>query len=315
MATNIMCCTPMPGYLRDSLAAEFDCHDYHFPSGALTIPTAALATIRGMAMTGEAQISAALLDQLPALEIITVFGAGYDGVPMEHCQARGIRVAHTPGLMTDDAADLVTALVLMTGRNLLRADAFARSGDWAKGSFPLSGTITGKRAGIFGLGRIGIAIAHRLVALGMQISYCARSPRPDLPWRFFPDLEELARDSDFLVMSCPGGAATRGIVGPRILQALGPEGILINAARGSVVDEAALIAALKGGTIRAAGLDVFACEPSIPPDLAALGNTVLLPHIASATRETREAMAALCRANLHNWFAGAAPVVLVPNAG
>lgn len=312
MVTKILCCTPMPGYLHDTLTAEFDCHDYHFPSTALTIPEVVQATIRGMAMTGEAQISAALLDQLPALEIISVFGAGYDGVPMQHCRERGIRVAHTPGLMTDDAADLVTALVLMTGRNLLRADTFARSGDWTRRSFPLSSTITGKCAGIFGLGRIGMASAHRLSALGMQICYSARSPRPDVPWRFVPDLENLSRESDFLVMSCPGGAATRGIVDQRILEALGPEGILINAARGSVIDETALIAALNDGTIRAAGLDVFSSEPSIPPELAALDNTVLLPHIGSATRETRAAMAAMCRANLHNWFSGAVPVVLVP---
>jgi len=312
MTIEIITCTPMPDQLHAALAESFACIDYDWQSGEMTAPETRLAAVRGVALTGEGQVPETLIDRLPALEIISVFGAGYDGVPVSHCRARGIKVAHTPGLMSDDAADLATALVLMTGRNLVQADAFLRRGDWMQRSFPLSATITGKRAGIFGLGRIGTAIAHRLVALGMQIAYADRAPRSDLPWRHYADLEELAAASDFLVLCCPGGPETHNIVGPRVLRALGPEGILINTSRGSVVDEAALIAALRAGTIRAAGLDVFADEPEVPPELVALDNTVLTPHIGSATRETRMAMAALCRSNLLNWFSGGGPVQLAP---
>jgi lactate dehydrogenase-like 2-hydroxyacid dehydrogenase len=253
-----------------------------------------------------------LLDELPNLGIISVFGVGYDGVPVDYCRQRGIMVAHTPDVLTDDVADVATALVLMTARGFVAADRFVRSGQWLAGAPPLTTCLGGKKAGVLGLGRIGRAIARRLEAMGMSIAYTTRRPQPDVPWRHVPDLRALAAEVDFLIVACPGGPATSKLVDANVLAALGPKGTLVNIARGSIVDEPALVAALQAGTIRGAGLDVFAAEPNVPAALLALDNVVLLPHVGSATRETRQAMADLCRANLDAWFAGKPVPVPIP---
>jgi lactate dehydrogenase-like 2-hydroxyacid dehydrogenase len=256
-------------------------------------------------MVGGSVAPVALLEKLPKLEIISVCGVGYDGVPVNWCRVHGIRVTNTPDVLTEDVADTASALVLMTSRNLIVANRFLYAGSWLNGQFPLAHAVRGKLAGIVGLGRIGKAIAHRLEAHGMRVAYHGRS-RQDVAWPYFDSLIEMARAADFLIVACPGGAETKHLVNADVLTALGSKGTLINIARGSVVDEGALISALQNGTIRSAGLDVFENEPQVPQALMDCANAVLLPHLGSGTHETRRAMAALVVANLAAHFDGKA---------
>ena len=309
---EIVTCLPIPDDLRDALGVDYKWHGYDFAAGELTNPGADLSKVRGIAMTGEGALRTQFLDTLPRLELVSVFGVGYDGVPIDYCRRRGVLVTNTPAVMTDDAADVATALVLMTGRSLLLADRFLRSGKWLEGASPLTRTIKGKRAGIIGLGRIGRAIAHRLAALGMRISYVEQAPNPAVDYRHVDSVPALAAESDFLIVACPGGPATRNLVDAEVLKALGPDGILINGARGSIVDEAALIDALSSGRVRGAGLDVYADEPHVPKQLVEMENVVLLPHIGSATQETRAVMTELCKGNLDKWFVSGDKPTLIP---
>jgi lactate dehydrogenase-like 2-hydroxyacid dehydrogenase len=231
-------------------------------------------------------------------------GVGYDGVDVAAAKARGVVVAHTPDVLNDDVADLALALMLNVARRIPQADQYVRQGKWPSGPMPLARKMSGARLGLVGMGRIGQAIAHRALAFGMSVAYTARSAKTTLPYAFFGTPKELAAASDFLVVITPGGAATRKLIDAAVLRALGPGGYLVNVARGSVVDEAALIEALKKGTIAGAGLDVFENEPQVPEALRALDNVVLVPHIGSATVQTRHAMAARAFANLEAFFAG-----------
>jgi lactate dehydrogenase-like 2-hydroxyacid dehydrogenase len=252
-----------------------------------------------------------LLDALPALEIISVFGVGYDGVPVDYCRKRGLKVTNTPDVLTDDVADVAVGPG-HDDRTRLRAAQPVRAGARVAEARPeLTTKLSGRTVGILGLGRIGKAIAQRVSAMGMKVAYTGRKPQ-DVSYRFVPDLKTLAAESDFLVVACPGGAATKNIVDAEVLAALGKKGTLVNIARGSIVDEPALVAALQAGTIKGAGLDVFADEPNIPEPLFAMDNVVLLPHVGSATRETRQAMGDLCKANLDAWFAGKPLPTLIP---
>jgi len=260
--------------------------------------------IRAIAASGESKVGAALLDRLPALEIISVMGVGYDGIDVAAAKARGVVVTHTPGVLNDDVADLAMALVLAVSRKLVVADRHVRSGAWADGPLPLARKVSGARLGLVGMGRIGQAIAHRAQAFGMGIAYTARTERAGLPYAYLPSAQALAAQSDFLVVITPGGASTRKMIDAAVLKALGPQGVLVNVARGSVVDEAALIEALESGTIGGAGLDVFEDEPRVPERLRALDNVVLTPHVGSATQQTRQAMADLAFDNLRARFAG-----------
>jgi lactate dehydrogenase-like 2-hydroxyacid dehydrogenase len=311
MQPDIIVTAPLPPFLYDPLKADYRCHDYHQSSHKPGLLAAEGARVRGMVQGGGTLTPTALLDALPKLEIISVFGVGYDGVPVAYCKARGIKVTNTPDVLTDDVADVALALVLMTGRGFARLNRFARSGEWEKRSPELTTKLGGKNAGILGLGRIGKAIAQRLAAMGMKISYTGRKPQ-NVPYTYVPDLQQLAADADFLIVACPGGEATRNIVDAGVLAALGGKGTLVNIARGSIVDEPALVAALEQGTIKAAGLDVFADEPHIPKSLLEMDNVVVLPHVGSATRETRQAMGDLCKANLDAWFAGKGALTLIP---
>lgn len=252
----------------------------------------------------------ALLDALPRLEIISVFGVGYDGVPVAYCKARGLKVTNTPDVLTDDVADVAVALVMMTGRGFVRLNRFVHAGGWLKQGPELTTKLGGKTVGILGLGRIGKAIAERVTAMGMSVAYTGRRPQ-EVPYRFVADLKALATASDFLVVACPGGPETKNMVDASVLAALGKDGTIVNIARGSIIDEAALVKALQDGTIKAAGLDVFADEPNIPAPLLAMDNVVLLPHVGSATRETRQAMGDLCKANLDAWDAGKPVLTLI----
>ena len=310
--TDILITASLPEFLAEPLKRDYRCHDYYHASHKPALLAAEGARIRGLVQGGGTVTPTALLDQLPNLEIISVFGVGYDGVPVDYCRGRGLRVTNTPDVLTDDVADVAVGLVLMSGRGFAKAERFVRAGQWPQRGFELTTKLGGRTAGILGLGRIGKAIAKRLEAMGMRIAYTGRSAQRDVPYRYEPDLLSLARASDFLIVACPGGAATRHIVNAEVLAALGAKGTLVNIARGSIVDEPALVAALEAGTIKGAALDVFADEPNVPAALLRMDNVVLLPHVGSATRETRQAMGDLCKANLDAWFGERRTLTLIP---
>ena len=308
---DILITAPLPDFLYEPLKRDYRCHDYHQSSHRPGLLAAEGARIRGLVQGGGTVTPTSLLDALPKLEIISVFGVGYDGVPVAYCRDRGLKVTNTPDVLTEDVADVAVGLVLMTGRGFARLERFTRAGEWKKRGPELTTKLAGRTAGILGLGRIGKAIAQRLSAMGMKIAYTGRKPQ-DVEYRYLKDLVTLAAESDFLIVACPGGAATKNLVDASVLAALGKKGTLINIARGSIVDEPALVAALQSGTIKGAGLDVFADEPNVPPPLLTMDNVVVLPHVGSATRETRQAMGDLCKANLDAWFAGKGTLTLIP---
>ena len=290
-------------FLMTPLQGAFAVHERLHEEDAAAFARVA-SNVRAICGSGESKVSAELIAQLPALEIISIMGVGYDGVDVAAAKARGVMVSHTPDVLNDDVADLALALMLNVARRIPQADQYVRQGRWPSGPMPLARKMSGARLGIVGMGRIGQAIADRARAFGMSIAYTARSAKPALAYAFHATPRELAAVSDFLVVITPGGAATRKLIDSEVLRALGPDGYLINVARGSVVDEAALIAALQQGTIAGAGLDVFENEPQVPEALRALDNVVLVPHIGSATTQTRHAMAARAFANLQAHFAG-----------
>ena len=311
-APDVIVTAPLPPFLYDPLKADYRCHDYVQATDKAALLREESARIRGLVQGGGTVTPASLLDALPKLEIISVFGVGYDGVPVDYCRKRGIKVTNTPDVLTDDVADVAVGLVLMTGRGFAKAERFVRAGEWEKKGPELTTKIGGRTAGILGLGRIGKAIAQRLEAMGMKIAYTGRKSQAGVHYRFVPDLKSLAAESDFLIVACPGGPATKNLVNADVLAALGKKGTIVNIARGSIVDEPALVAALQHGTIKAAGLDVFADEPHVPKPLLSMENVVLLPHVGSATNETRKAMGDLCKANLDAWFARKPLLTLIP---
>ena len=235
-----------------------------------------------------------------------------DGIDLVAAKEKGIVVTHTPGVLTDDVADLAFGLVLSMGRRIPQADRFVRNGDWVSDLFPLTHKVSGATLGIVGMGRIGQAIAKRAVAFDMRISYTSRDVKSELPYTFHSTVEALAEAVDYLVVAVPGGDDTKNLIGASVLQALGARGVLINIARGSVVNQPVLVQALKDKTIAGAALDVFWDEPIVDPELRRLPNVVLTPHIASATEETRRAMAALTMDNLRAFYAKQALPTPVP---
>src|SRR6478672_2143320 len=278
--------------MMESLRGAYTVHDRTHQSDAAAFAAVA-PRIRAIAASGESKVPRELIAQLPKLEIVSVFGVGYDGVDVAAARERGIAVTHTPNVLNDEVADLAMALVLAVSRRLVEADRYVRSGAWAIGAMPLARKVSGARMGIVGLGRIGMAIAKT-----------SRHARPDASYPYFASAEALAREVDFLVVITPGGAATRKLIDAKVLAALGKKGYLVNVARGSVVDEQALVSALRDGTIAGAGLDVFESEPNVPSELLGLDNVVLTPHVGSATWQTRQAMADLAFGNLTAHFAG-----------
>ena len=293
------------------LQATFNLHS-HDPAS----PPAAAAQIQGIWAGGDSRVSAELINSLPALKMIAVMGVGYDGIDVAAAKARGVMVSHTPDVLNDDVADLALGLMLCVARQLPAADRFVRAGQWPSAPMPLARKMSGARLGIVGMGRIGQAIAQRAAAFNMTIAYTARSAKPGLPWAFWPNAEALAEHSDFLVLITPGGAGTRKLIDAKVLAALGRNsplgGILVNVARGSVVDETALIEALEQGVIAGAGLDVFENEPQVPERLRALPQVVLSPHVGSATGQTRQAMADLAFDNLQRVLGGQSARTPVP---
>ncbi len=276
--------------LEATLAERFTLHHANPP-----------ATTRAIVGGGTSVVDIALLERLPALEIVAIHGVGHDGIDLAATRARGIAVTTTPDVLTDDVADLAIGLMLAVQRRIVANDRAVRGGGW---HVDLARRASGRRIGIFGLGRIGKAIAARAAPFARELHYTARSPRPDFAGVFHAEITSLAAACDVLIIAAPGGDATSHIVNADVLGALGEDGILVNIARGSLVDEPALVAALQAGTIAGAGLDVFAGEPAVPEALKTMDQVVLSPHQGSATVDGRAAMAALVVANLDAHFAG-----------
>lgn len=259
--------------------------------------------VRGVA-TFTSKVDVGLMDALPRLEIVASMSIGLDHIDLAAAKARGIRVTNTPGVLTDDVADLAIGLMVAVARRLAVADRYVRDGSWLAGPMPLQSGLGGTTLGVLGMGRIGQAIAKRAAAMNMTIVYHGPRSRPELPYRFYADLAAMAGDVDYLVIAVPGGPATRHLVDARIIAALGSKGAIINIARGSVVDQAALVAALTERKLAGAGLDVFEDEPRVPAALTRLESVVLTPHIGTATHATRLAMGRLMLDNLAAHFAG-----------
>ena len=261
------------------------------------------AEIEGVVTGGHNGIPTSLMAQLPKLKIIAINGVGYDKVDLAVAKAQGVRVTNTPDVLTDDVADLAVGLTITLLRRLHHAHSFVTAGHWPTKDLRLARKVSGKRFGILGMGRIGRAVGRRLTGFDGVIGYTDKAAK-DVPYRFVPDLVQLAREVDVLVICASASEATKGIVNAAVLEALGPEGALINIARGSIVDEPALVAALQDGRLGSAALDVFVDEPHVPAPLLAMDNVVLTPHIASGTDETRRAMGQLMLDNLAAFFAG-----------
>jgi lactate dehydrogenase-like 2-hydroxyacid dehydrogenase len=299
MKADVLALGDFPPGMMAALAERFTAHHfvpYPLPDGALA-PEAA-ARIRAIATEANRGASRELIARLPRLEIIACFGVGTNRIDLAAARERAIAVTNTPGVMADDVADLAIGLMLASARGIVAADRFVRDGQWTKGPIGLARTVTGKRLGVLGLGAIGRAIADRAAAFRMTVRYCGPRRKPDAPYRFVADPVALARESDFLMIACKGGPETQHLVSAAVIAALGPAGTLINVARGSVVDEAALIAALRDGRLGAAALDVFATEPQVSPELITLPNLIVQPHHGAATIEAREAIGRLVIDNI-----------------
>lgn len=260
--------------------------------------------IRAIATRGELGASSELMQKLPRLEIVSCYGVGTDAIDLAYARAQNIRITNTPDVLTGDVADIGIGLALALARQIPQADAYVRSGNWRQANMGLVTRFFGKKIGIAGMGRIGQAVARRAAGFDCDIRYFARTEKADVTWTFEPDLIELARWADFLIVTLAGGSATLGLVDGNVLAALGPDGYLINISRGTTMDETALLDALERKAIRGAGLDVFRNEPNIDPRFLALDNVILQPHHGSGTVETRKAMGQLVRDNLSAHFAG-----------
>lgn len=292
----------LPDALTRRLEEHFQMVDYALLSEQQRQTASSQARI--LVVNGESVVTEQFINQFPELALIADFGVGYDGIDVAAAQRRGIQVANTPNVLTDDVADMAIALMLATSRQIVGAQRFIEQGGWANGGYPWTKKVSGGRLGIVGMGRIGQAIAKRAAAFDMTVSYNDYRQLPDSPWRYYADIAGLAADSDFLMVCVNGGEKTRSLINSRIMAALGSEGILINIARGTVVDEADLIHALDQGIIGGAGLDVFSNEPQVPEALFNRANVVITPHMSSATHATRKAMSDLVFDNVAAFIAG-----------
>ena len=302
----------LPPFVVDRLKKDFTLHDFVNPADPDKLLDEVGPRIRGIVAGGMKGPNANLINRLEKLEIIASMSVGFDATDVVAAQARGVMVTHTPEVLTGDVADLVMTFILMAPRRIGEAERFLRQGKWLGGRMDLGTTVRGKRLGILGLGRIGRAVARRAEVFGLHIAYHDMKPMGDLAYRSYPSLLDLAEASDMLLIACEGGQATRGLIDGAVLNALGPAGFLINAARGTIIDQAAMVAALREGRIAGAALDVFDGEPNVPAELMAMENVVLTPHIASSTHETRRAMGDLVYDNLRAHFDGNPVLTPVP---
>jgi lactate dehydrogenase-like 2-hydroxyacid dehydrogenase len=306
---NVLIYGPSKPVIDGGFPANFVLHKLENQRDLGRLSADVAGSIRGIAVTGLVPADAAMLARFPKTEIVSSFGVGYDHVDAKYAAEHGIIVANTPDVLTEEVADVALGLLIATAREFIPADRFVRSGQWSTKGFPLSpGSLRDRKVGMVGMGRIGHAIARRLDASLVPVVYHSRNPAKGVTHKHYPNLVEMAKDVDTLIIITPGGPSTAKIVNAEVLKALGSRGIVVNVARGSVIDEPALIAALKDRTIMAAGLDVFANEPNVPEELRTLQNVVLLPHIGSASVTTRNAMDQLVVDNLTLWFDGKAPL-------
>lgn len=299
-----------PSVLED-LSKAFHVHHVKNADELAAMDADALANVEGMASFGWAP--AEVIDRMPKLQLISSFGVGYDGVAADHAASKGVIATHTPNVLNDDVANTTIMLILATMRRMVEQDKYLREGRWVTdGNAPLTRSIAGKTVGIVGLGRIGEAIAHKLSVFNCETVYHSRNKKPDVDYKYYGNLIEMAKGCDVLVAITPGGPATNKLINKEVMDALGPDGTLINVARGSVVDETEMVKALQDGRLGAAGLDVFEDEPNVPAELMAMDNVVLTPHVASATWETRQAMSDLVVENLITYFEDGRAVTPVP---
>lgn len=304
---------PVRPILENGFSGQFVLHTAETKHDLERLTPAMLEKIRGIAVTYHTvHADKTALARFPKLEIVASFGVGYDHVDSAYAREHDVVVTNTPDVLTEEVADVAMGLLISTLREFVRADRYLRSGLWTTQNYPLSvGSLRDRKIGIVGMGRIGQAIGRRLDASCVPVAYHSRNPSASVSYEHYPDLVEMAKAVDTLIVIVPGGASTAKMINADVLKALGPRGVVINVARGSVVDEPALIAALKSGTILAAGLDVFANEPAVPEELRTMQNVVLLPHIGSASVVTRNAMDQLVVDNLKTWFAGKPPLTPV----
>lgn len=295
--------SPILPALRPLLAAQFTVHGPLQDAELTAFLAQHGGDVEALMTSGPLGVPDAMLMALPRLRIVAINGVGYDRVNLELARTRGIRVTNTPDVLTDDVADLAVGLIIAVMRRLPQSHEHVRSGQWPQRGMALASRVSGKRFGILGLGRIGLAVARRLTAFDGVIGYTARA-RKDVPYTYYDDTLALAGASDVMIVCADASPSTRRVVDAAVLDALGPRGVLINIARGAIVDEAALVSALQAGRLGGAGLDVFENEPHVPPALLTLDTVVLTPHIATATHETRAAMGELALANLTAFFAG-----------
>jgi lactate dehydrogenase-like 2-hydroxyacid dehydrogenase len=304
---------PMRPILENGFPDQFVVHAAESRADLERLTPDTMSKLRGMAVTYHTvPANRESLARFPKLEIVASFGVGYDHVDAAYARENNIMVTNTPDVLTEEVADVAMGLLISTLREFVKADRYVRSGLWQTQNYPLSvGSLRDRKIGIVGMGRIGQAIARRLEASRVPVFYHSRKPASDVSYKHYPDLIEMAKAVDTLIVIVPGGASTNKMINAEVMKALGPRGVIINVARGSVIDEPALIAALKSGAILAAGLDVFDKEPNVPDELKAMQNVVLLPHIGSASVVTRNAMDQLVVDNLKNWFAGKPPLTPV----
>ncbi len=304
MKPDLVMVGPMMPHVMEALDQAFAMHRYWEANDKAALLAEVGPRVRAIATDGGLGASAEMMAAMPGLEIVSCYGVGYDAIDIGYAREHDVIVTNTPGVLNDCVADLALALMLAVFRRIPQADRYVRGGKWLQANHPLCRKFSGTKLGIIGLGRIGKTIARRAEAFDVEISYHGRHEQPDQPYRYYADLVEMARDVDTLCVITPGGAATRHMVNRAVMEALGPDGVLINVARGSVVDEAALVACLESGALGGAGLDVFEAEPQVPEALFAMDNVVLQPHMGSATHETRRAMGDLVVDNLAAHFAG-----------
>jgi lactate dehydrogenase-like 2-hydroxyacid dehydrogenase len=304
---------PSKPIVDNGFSDQFVLHKFETKHDLERLSPADVAKIRGAAITyNSVRGDSATLARFPKLEIVSSFGVGYDHIDANYARDHNIMVTNTPDVLTEEVADIAMGLLISTLREFIKADRYLRSGLWSTQNFPLSvGSLRDRKVGMVGMGRIGQAIARRLDASLVPVVYHTRNPAPGISYKHYPDLIEMAKAVDTLVVIVPGGASTNKMINAEVMKALGPRGVIINVARGTVIDEPALIAALKSGGILAAGLDVFEKEPNVPDELKAMQNVVLLPHIGSASVVTRNAMDQLVVDNLKTWFAGKPPLTPV----
>jgi lactate dehydrogenase-like 2-hydroxyacid dehydrogenase len=309
---SVLMIGPYPEWEMPLLEAVYEVHKLWLADNKAAFISTHAKDIRAIATRGDLGAGADVIAALPHLEMIACFGVGTDAIDLGAAQARNIKVSYTPDVLTGDVADVAIALCLAVARMVPAGDNMVRNHEWPFGTMPLSTRFFGKRMGIVGLGRIGMAIAKRAAGFDMDISYHNRNKRNDVPYTYCETVEELAAQSDFLVAAVAGGAASKALISSAALIALGPQGYFINVARGSVVDEAALLHSLEKGVIKGAGLDVYLNEPNISPRFLTLKNAVVLPHVGSGTFETRKDMGKLVRDNLEAHFAGKPLLTPVP---